>query len=300
MSQNGKTLKAPYVARGLCIVTGETIPDVPQSRLARCLIINITKNSIALNKLTKIQNNGTKLSCAMKTYIGWVIKNEQKVSDFIKNRFYELRSKADKDVHGRTSEIAIVLTLGFELYTQCLKAYNIIDEAKKQELDNSCFSILTSLVEKQSIEITDLKPTEMFYNAIDELFSTNIIKVLSYRTGEIVDKFSNEGTMVGYYDDVENLFYFFPNALYNKVSLFYSQGGKKFPINAKSLWKYLLEEGQLYRTDNNRYTKQITVNGKKQSIVAIRPLDDPNLRKFDPNNIIWEKSDYKPLKTNTF
>ena len=41
MSQDGKTLKKPYIARGLCIVTGESFPNVAQSRLARAIVFQM-------------------------------------------------------------------------------------------------------------------------------------------------------------------------------------------------------------------------------------------------------------------
>lgn len=300
MSQNGKTLKLSYVARGMCIVTGETVPDVAQSRIARSLILNIEQNSIDLNKLTDLQNNSEELAFSMKKYIEWIIKNEQDIKKSAKEKFNELKEKQNKNAHGRTNEIANVLTVGFTLFTQFLLNNNVIDNLKKEELDKSCYKTLVKLVENQTQEIADLKPTEMFYNALDQLFATNSISVLNYRTGELVKELSESGSNVGYYDDDEELYYFFPNVIYNAIIKLYASGNVKFPINAKSLWKYLLEENKLYRTDKRRYTIQRKVNGQSKTVVAIKPREDTTFAN-DEKPVVWNKPKRPNIyNSNTF
>lgn len=273
MSQNGKSLKSPYTARGLCIVTGETIPDVAQSRIARSLIINIEENSIDLNKLSDLQNNSEELAFSMKKYIEWIIQNEDLVKNLAKNNFQELKIKQNSNAHGRTNENANALITGFSIFTEFLVRTGVIDKLKKEQLDKNCHQTLVKLVEKQTQEIVDLKPTDMFYNALNQLFATRMIHVLDYDTGENVENMSQGGAFVGYYDKMEDLYYFFPNVIYNSICKFYANGSMKFPINAKSLWKYLLEEDNLYRTDPRRYTIQRRVNGEAQTVVAIKPKD---------------------------
>lgn len=299
MAQNGKSLKANYKARGLCIVTGETVPDVPQSRIARAAFVNIKEDSIDLAKLTELQNNTEELAFAMMKYIEWIIANETEIRKTAKAKFNELRAKQDKNVHGRTSEIAIVNTLGFTFFTQFLLENNVIDNVKKQELDTKCYDTLTELVERQSQEIVDLKPTEMFYNALEQLFATNTISVVDYHTGKPVRELSQTGQNVGCYDRDKEIFYFYPTVIYNAVQKFYASGNKKFPINAKSLWKYLFEEGSLYRTDERRYTVTRTINHKSKSFVAIYPREiDITPGEDDP--VVWEEQNNRMRYFDTF
>lgn len=299
MSQNGKALKTPYEARGLCIVTGETVPDVAQSRIARSLIVNIKEDSIDLAKLTDLQNNTEELSFAMMKYIEWIIANEDEIRKSSKEQFYELRLKQDKSVHGRTSETAIVNILGFTFFTQFLLENNVIDNVKKQELDDECYNTLTKLVARQSQEIVDLKPTEMFYNALEQLFATNTISVVDYHTGKTVREISATGQEVGCYDSKKNLYYFYPTVIYNAVQKFYANGNIKFPINAKSLWKYLLEEGSLYRTDKRRYTVTRTINNKSKSFVAIYPRE-VDIAPEDDDPVVWEEQNNRMRYFDTF
>ena len=98
MSKDGTTLKIPYTARGLCIITGEVLPEVAQSRIARSLIINIKEDSINLNKLAELQDNTEELAFAMKTFIMWVIENEERITDFAKDRFEKMQRQQEKAV----------------------------------------------------------------------------------------------------------------------------------------------------------------------------------------------------------
>ena len=269
MSKDGTTLKIPYTARGLCIITGEVLPEVAQSRIARSLIINIKEDSINLNKLAELQDNTEELAFAMKTFIMWVIENEERITDFAKDRFKKMQRQQEKGVHGRTKEIANILTLVLKIVTQFFMDYNVLDENQKGELDSIGEEVLNQLIEQQTQEITQLKPTEMFYNAIDQMFMTEKIKVLDYQTQREIDIW--QGTNVGYYNDKEKLFYFFPDIIYSKVVEFYSSTGIKFPINEKALWKYLCEEKKLEKQDDKRYRAQKTISGNKVSIVQIKP-----------------------------
>ncbi len=271
MSQDGSTLKSPYIARGLCIVTGETVPNVAQSRIARSLIINIREDSIDLSKLAEIQDNTEELAFAMQQFIKWIIKNETKIVEFAKKQFNETKIKQTQGVHGRTLEISNILTLGFKIFTQFLTDYQVLDVNSKISLDNNCESTLLKLVEQQSEEIVELKPTEMFYNAIEQLFTSNKIKVLEYPTKREVYGYCGEN--VGYFDDKENLYYFLPDVIYSKVNDFYNDSGIKFPVNSKALWKYLHEEGKLRRTDERRYKTQKMIQGNKVTVVEIRPAE---------------------------
>lgn len=64
-----------FSARGMCIVTGESFPNMAESRTARALIIEMARGDIDLNLLSRIQKNKEKLSYCMREYIQYVIDN---------------------------------------------------------------------------------------------------------------------------------------------------------------------------------------------------------------------------------
>jgi len=284
MSQDGKTLKQPYVARGLCIVTGEMLPDVAQSRIARSLVVTIKEDSIDLNKLSILQNNAEELAYSMMKYIEWIIHNEENIVKKVKSQFNQLRGQTTQDVHGRTSEISAVLTIGITLFTQFLYENGSINIEKKQNLDLQASNVLNELVKQQTQEVTELKPSQMFYDALEQLLSTHTVSVEVinregyYGFGSRFDDFSAQGKNVGYYDCKARRYYLFPDAIFNEIDRFYSaNGNKKFPVNARTLWRYLAEEGYLYQNDKSRYKVAKKINKKTVYVIDIKArkiLDD--------------------------
>lgn len=265
MSQDGQTLREPYIARGLCIVTGEMLPDVAQSRIARSLIVTIKKDSIDLNKLSMLQDNTEELAYCMKNFIKWIIDNEIDVIEYAKSEFKNNQNlqKSLPEIHGRTKEIACVLPIGFTLFTLFAQQQGAISEDEKKWLDNKIMTVLNSLIQEQTQEVTELKPSEMFYSALDELLSSNVICVRNLKTNGSIGGESKE---IGYYDPLKDCLYLYPNAIYNEVVRFYNN---KFPIPQKTLWRYLVEEGLLYQNDKKRYSVARTVFNKKVTVIEI-------------------------------
>lgn len=274
MSADGSTLKKAYTARGLGIITGETIPEVAQSRIARSLILNINEHSVNLQKLSYIQDNLKLLSYAMRKYIELIIFNEQAVRETIKLKFKEFMNSAVKTEHGRTAEIVATLKIGFYLFAQLLQTYEIINNEKEfNNLTQKAYECLDMLVENQSEQIKELKPTEMFFRAFEELLATKTIEVdtIVQRSQNLTMPTTNpSATFVGYRDWQKNCYYLYPQKIYSEIVKYYKATNEKFPLNEKNLWKYLEEEGYLYRTDKSRYTVQRKIYGQNRTVVEIR------------------------------
>lgn len=261
MSQDGQTLREPYIARGLCIVTGEMLPEVAQSRIARCLFLSIKPDSLNLKKLRELQLNTEELSYCMKAFIQWVIDNEQSVIEYSKNMFNNNLAvqSTNNEVHGRTKEIANILPIGFTLFAN---QQGVISDDEKNKLDNKIIEVLNNLVDEQTQEVKELKPVQMFYTAIEELILAHSIRVTNIKTNCDI----GAGKDVGYYDDDKKRLYLYPNIIYNEISRFYNG---KFPVPANTLWKYMAEEGLLYQNDKKRYKVARTVFGKQKYVIDI-------------------------------
>ena len=267
MSSDGKTLREPYIARGLAIVTGEMLPEVAQSRIARSVIVRIHKGSIDLDRLSELQDNTDELAYCMMCFIKWIIDNENSVVEYVKTEFKKNQKSqnSDSNVHGRTREIANILPIGFTLFTLFANQQGAISENTKRTLDNKIYEVLNSLINEQTQEISDLKPTEMFYSAIEEMLQTNTIRLTNVLQGNTV----GNGTDVGFYSKEKDVLMLYPNAVFKEVSKFYNY---KFPINEKTLWRYLYEEGYLYRSDSDPKRNKVTrmIFGKQRSVIELK------------------------------
>lgn len=268
------SLRMPYTARGLCIVTGESKPDVAQSRIARSLIIELKQDSIDLDKLAVLQNNSEQLAFAMKKYIRWIIDNETILISSLVKQFNELRNKQDNKHHGRTNEIINVLELGFSAFLQFMLENGIITLTKKQELEDTSKKVLNELVEEQSLEVEDKKPSELFYAAIEQLIASNKISLLDVRKARPFEETKSGGEHTGFYDIDTKTYFFFPSVIYNAVVQFYEKQHLKFPLNESTLWKYLKEEGFLITNDPKRCKNKKTVNKTSYTVVQIKAREE--------------------------
>ena len=290
MSQDGRTLKSPYIARGLCIVTGESFPNVAQSRLARAILVDVKKNSINLPILTNLQENKEKLSLCMKKYIEWIIANEVKIREYAKSYMKELQeSERNNGIHGRTNEAVNVMTVGFNLFLAFLKENNLINEEEEKELSQVAYTTLVETAEEQGEEINENNPVKMFTNAIEQLYLSGKIYCKDYNEYDKTE-YSNS-IFVGMVDNKtdEGVYYFFPDIIYKEIVKFYKEQDIKFPISKSALWKYLDLEGYLYRTPKSQ---RRTVERKiplSDNYVAVIPILQEKMR-----NIYLEPRKYKP------
>ena len=273
MSQNGQFLRGSFVARGQCIVTAESFPSVSESRLARCLIVDINQNSIDLKKLTELQNNKEMLAFCMKRYIGWIIENAENIQKHAKEIMEKLqRENQDNQVHGRMNESVNVLYIGFYMFLEFLLSNQIVNQTKKEKLLAMALQTLNEVAKEQMKDVENTDPVKMTLTAIEELYVTQRIHVRDYS----ISHSRYYGTHIGYVHRtskapiVNVYYYFFPDVLYTEIVKFYNSQNIKFPVSKASLWKYLDVAGLLYKTEgNDRRTIRKKIPGTDNTIPFI-------------------------------
>ena len=289
MLQNGSGSRKAYTARGTCIVTGEIIPNLPLSRLARCIIVPIKTGDIDLDKLGEIQQNKEQLAYCMIIFIEWIIKNERRIRQMAKDYIRQLQVNSNNGLHGRTFEATNVLWLGFEFFLQFLKENQIIDENEYLENRNEALKVLQEIALSQQSEIEQSNPINMFYTAVEELLDSGKIYLYDFEEGSMPlssDSINGKinGTAVGFIDKRKKRFYFYPTVIYNEVCKFYSHNNTKFPLTALNLWRYMYDEGLLFKTEKSdrKEVKRVDKWLKKQvSVVDVAIRDEAYLEEID-------------------
>lgn len=275
MCQDSRTLKSPYIARGLCIVTGESFPNVAQSRLARAIIVDIKQNSINLNKLSELQDNKDKLAFCMMQYIKWIIDNEEKIRAFAREKMKKLQHETqNNDIHGRTNESVNIMTIGFTLFLNFMRENEIISYEKERELKDLCYTTLLDVANNQAQEVEESSPINLFFNALEQLYMTKKIYLTDFYDCSGTEK--ENSILVGYIDnkgdDGDGLILLFPDIIYKEIVKLYREQNIKFPISKSALWKYLDVEGYLYKTSK---MQRRTIRRKKphtENSIAFIPI----------------------------
>ena len=198
MKQDGQTVKMGFSARGMCIVTGESFPNMAESRTARALIIEIARGDIDLNLLSKIQNNKEQLSFCMKEYIQYVIANYNEIKKNCKSKFIEYRNKANQDfAHGRIPEIIASEYMGIELFLEFANNKQAITYEKMQQLKIESWNNLIKAAQKQSMKTEENRTDNMFFRAVQELLESSKIYLKSYQNYK-TEPDRSFATFVGY------------------------------------------------------------------------------------------------------
>ncbi|MBQ6991788.1 MAG: hypothetical protein IJN50_02580 [Clostridia bacterium] len=268
MSSNSKTLKGAYVPRGLCIVTGESFPKVSQSRSARVILLEMRSDSVDLKKLRVLQENADKLSFAMKNFILWVIDNESKIIKKAKEKQREMDEKSHTNIsHGRTWEAVTMLSIGFSLFLDFLCEKGVITPEERDAKEKEANSVFEIIAENQTKEIESENPITMFTEGVKQLYASEKVQIINYNIP--CDSRENHN-LIGYYDDIEGLYYLMPDVVYKETVKFYREQGIKFPISKRSLFKMLDDEGYLYITEkSDRRTVKRRVPNTQASIPVI-------------------------------
>lgn len=249
MSRDGKTLNGAYSPRGLCIMTGESFPKLAESRIARVILVDIKPTSIDLKKLKVLQDNAEKLSFAMMSYIEWYIQNEKTIIEkSLKMQDVMRENQTESGVHGRTLEATNMLSIGFNLFLDFLLEKGVISPKEKEEKLKICADVISDLIGNQKENIESNKPTEMFAEAVQQLYSSGKAQIADY---DIPFDIRMTKNLIGFYCHSEGQFYLLPDTAYGEVVKFYKGQGVKFPVSKVSLQKMLAEEGYLYIPEGN-------------------------------------------------
>lgn len=246
------TLNKTYKPRGMAIVTGEDLPKGASST-ARYIGIEIKRDDIDLEILSKLQKEHKKLAEAMAIYIDWISKNIERVQSFIDEKFDELKVKYKKETtHGRINDAVIWLSVSFELLLTFLCEYMFICDDKFKKLRLSNEHVIKNILKNQEALYRNQEVELMFIDALEEMINLGKLCLLPVNKqnddNQIISNYS--GKFIGYYD--KEFLYLYDSAMYAEVETFLKGKGQSISVSVNTLLKMLrdknyikTEEGQL-------------------------------------------------------
>ena len=246
------TLNKTYKPRGMAIVTGEDLPKGASST-ARYIGVEIKREDINLDILSKLQKEHKKLAEAMAIYIDWISKNIERVQSFIDEKFDELKVKYKKETtHGRINDAVIWLSVSFELLLTFLYEYMFICDDKFKKLRLSNEQVIKNILKNQEALYRNQEVELMFIDALEEMINLGKLCLLPVNKqnddNQIISNYS--GKFIGYYD--KEFLYLYDSAMYAEVETFLKGKGQSISVSVNTLLKMLrdknyikTEEGQL-------------------------------------------------------
>lgn len=255
-----------FYPRGLCIITGEDIPNFSQSSLARLLSVELKQGAVNLELLTEVQKQSHYLSETMVNYLLWLAPRTDEWMAAFKERWRDLRNRATQgNEHGRLPEIIAFLQIGVVTAFEFLMEIGAVSEERKElELENA-WSLFIELIARQSRQINDESPAEKFVTGLRELLATGKAVAPSIKNSGIHER------QIGWHD--EQFYYLYPSTTYKAICEFFQSQGSPFELTENTLWKHLEAKGMIVvkkESGQTRRTPAKRIHGKKDRYVHLR------------------------------
>lgn len=265
------TLKATYRPKCNLIITAEeSFSNVGESAIARSISVELKPGDVNLTALTEVQQRADHLNQCMSDYIRFVITNWDNILERVRPMFLDLRNKAQTGGHGRLAECVAHLQIGITFMCEWLISEGVIDEAQAEKMKSVSWEVFLKLAERQNRRITEEKPVRLFLNAVREMRDRNTIRIADL---DLQNEY-NSSNVVGYRD--KDFYYFYPDAIYREVKMFYSTQDTNFPLGKNALFQQLAIDN-LIETDKEQNTKSKRIkDGKRPRFLWLKAaaLDD--------------------------
>lgn len=260
--RNDTTGQEDKPARGLCIQTGEELPRVTESGVARMYVIDLGKGDVPLGapellELQKAARDGC-FSEVMRGYIEWLLPQFESLAGMLDERYTELLREAISRVegaHARIPPVAAYLILGMEMMLKYLSDRGQFQREDIPAMVEAAWHAVLDNTRKQVLEMAEEKPTKLFCDTLRELMDSEKVTVCDI--GKDQGKPMN---MIGYRD--KQFFYLNPGQTYGAVQRAMAEQGTSFPLGKNMILKLLADEGLIVRdAATGKNVKQLNKQG---------------------------------------
>ena len=267
---NDTSLKTTYPPRGISLITGEDLPDIGQSGLARFYTVSFESGAIDLPEIKKFEGKAGLLGEAMFYYIKWLISIEAKLPGKLRERFQTLRQQAEvPGSHARMASNIAWLEVGLSMSYECMIHYKIMDYMDSSAALKEAHQLFIQSGMEQMRLIGNEKPVQKFLTVLEELISSGEILILNI--GEALP--CNSETVFGYR---EGDYYLYPDLVFNKVVEFYRRQEGAFPVSKGRLLSDLAKLNMI-QTQSGRMTVKKRIRTAQSRMLALKKSALENL-----------------------
>ena len=241
------TIKASTPPRSVAIITGEDLPAIGASGLARYFILDIDKGDIPVGEsMTEMQELARQgyLQKVMRGYIEWLAKQADELPDRLHDTFLKFREMVRKEgeggQHDRAPETVACVMIGYMMMLNYYRDLGLFDTDEAARMLNDARHQLIDVSAKQARDMESERPTRIFLETLSELLTSKRVAVKDMTAEEPKDPPPTE-RMIGYMDS--QYYYLQPRTAYAEVQKLCREQGAEFPIGPKALYKQLQADG---------------------------------------------------------
>lgn len=243
------TLQTAQPPRGLGLMTGEDLPDVGESGVARFYLVDVKRNTVKitpqLSDLQKKASTGA-LAASMRSFIEWLIPQADALPEVLRSSWEHLRAQARDALpgaHDRQPPAVAWLALGYQTMLACVRDQGILTQEQADQMAADAFETLVDGAREQRRDMQGESPVDLFLSTLEELEASGAIEICE--RDSVTGGWSTarpDAQRVGYRDD--EFLYLLPQAAHGAVNRALQQSGRSFPISGARLWKTMLEQGR--------------------------------------------------------
>lgn len=287
--QSDMTVKLAEPPRGLGIMSGEEVPDIGESGIARFYVVDIQQGDVPVSDtLTQLQAAARKglLAQAMRGFIQYIQPQASALPERLAASFEAYRAEAIRRMpgaHGRTHESIAWLMIGASCMLGFWASQGAITGEDARALSTGIMAALLENAGEQQKSLRGENPVGLFINGLRELLATRAVYLMNtgtndtYQAGDVLS--NRMGDLVGYVDPQTSspwLMYLLPQVVYGAVQRLFKEQGSIFPISRPQLWKRFREQGLLITRQGvkgEEMTPTKCVGGCSQRMVWLRAAD---------------------------
>jgi len=269
------SLQDAMPARGIALMSGETLPDVGASGQARLYVIELDRGSYQYSRdmdELRLRAEDGSLRKAMASYIEWLLPQADGLPGMLKEMFAAYRRKAHELIAGaatndRADDAAAHIMIGLTMMLRWMASMDVADEGSIETILDDYWGVVLGNIRDQGRTGKDESPANMFMVAVREMLIAGTVAVADISPG--TQRNSTPKGMVGYFDSAN--YYFLPDAIYGAVVKFYNDQNRVYPLSKSALMKILREDGIVEQWDEKggRSTKQKIVYGRNSRYLWI-------------------------------
>ena len=297
------SIKAQKPPRSVAVITGEDLPAVGASGLARFFILDIDKGDIPVGEeLTEMQELARKgwLQRAMRGYILWLLKKADGLPDKLHGLFLQFRESVRKESegqHDRAPETVACILIGYAMMLRYMQEQGVLTQLEAEQMLIHARKQLLAASKRQGETMASEKPTRIYLDSLGELISSGRVAVRDLTEEKIREAVPAE-KMIGYVD--QDYYYLFSQVAFGAVQALCREQGIEFPVTLKALYKHLKTDGVLPRGDGDpTRTKRFNLgDGKSVSQrvlwIPVEQISGPRKTGLEQQHIDFRKVD-EPL-----
>lgn len=271
-----RTLAGSAPPRSVAIITGEDLPAIGASGLARFFILDIDKGDIPVTReLTEMQEAARRgvLQRAMRGYIEWLAKQTDRLPEELHDTFLKYRDMCrDTGGHDRAPEAMACILMGINMMLRYFVSIGAVSMEEAVRISVEARTALSDASKKQARDMQSEKPSRIFLDAVAELISSKQAGLVDLTLApDQKQTFMNTEKIIGYMDG--SFYYLLPNVVFAQVSRLCREQGQEFPVSLKALYKHLRTDGILPGVGKEENpTKVKWIDGKSVRLLWI-PVD---------------------------